>query len=303
MFVSIWLHHAHFAAAPRIDLATPAAVAPRVVANPFSALLVDLRSHARSTVALSQSAPLDLKLDTFAPASSTARFEQEDIQPEPAVTVSQLGDGAPLPPHRPAEFGSAANPSPLQAALRPSSRQSRTTVVQGAPADNRSFFERLFGAAPQSSGPALAYAVPETGAIGDARNPSSPRYDRWTAVYDISAHTVYLPNGTKLEAHSGLGDRLDNPRFVHERMRGPTPPHVYELAPREALFHGVQALRLKPIGGEGGIYGRAGLLAHTYMLGPNGDSNGCVSFRNYQAFLQAYQNGEIKRLAVVARLD
>jgi hypothetical protein len=38
------------------------------------------------------------------------------------------------------------------------------------------------------------------------------------------------------------------------------------------------------------------------MLGPNGDSNGCVSFRDYNAFLQAYRNGEIKRLAVVARL-
>jgi len=39
------------------------------------------------------------------------------------------------------------------------------------------------------------------------------------------------------------------------------------------------------------------------MLGPNGDSNGCVSFRNYDAFLQAYLRGEVKRLAVVARLN
>ena len=37
---------------------------------------------------------------------------------------------------------------------------------------------------------------------------------------------------------------------------------------------------------------RSGLLAHSYMLGPNGDSNGCVSFRDYNAFLQAYRNGE-----------
>ncbi|MFY9832656.1 MAG: tlde1 domain-containing protein, partial [Methylocystis sp.] len=74
-------------------------------------------------------------------------------------------------------------------------------------------------------------------------------YDQWTAVYDISAHTVYLPNGTTLEAHSGLGDRLDDPRHVRERMRGPTPADVYELALREQLFHGVQALRLKPVGG------------------------------------------------------
>ncbi len=44
------------------------------------------------------------------------------------------------------------------------------------------------------------------------------------------------------------------------------------------------------------------MLPHTYMLGPDGDSNGCVSFKNYDAFLQAYQSGQIKRLAVVAAL-
>ncbi len=126
-------------------------------------------------------------------------------------------------------------------------------------------------------------------------------YDRYTAVYDISARVVYLPDGTRLEAHSGLGDALDNPRYVAERAVGPTPPHVYELTLREGSFHGVQALRLNPVG-EGGIYGRAGLLAHPFMLGPNGDSNGCVSFRDYDAFLRAYQNGQVKKLAVVAKL-
>ena len=55
-------------------------------------------------------------------------------------------------------------------------------------------------------------------------------------------------------------------------------------------------------GGGGAIFGRAGLLAHTYMLGPNGDSNGCVSFRDYNAFLQAYKRGEVRRLVVVARM-
>jgi hypothetical protein len=124
-------------------------------------------------------------------------------------------------------------------------------------------------------------------------------YDRLTAVYDISAHSVYLPDGTKLEAHSGLGERLDNPRFVSERDRGPTPPGLYELTLRESLFHGVQALRLTPLGDED-VFGRSGLLAHPYMLGPSGDSNGCVSFKDYDAFLRAYQNGQVRRLAVVA---
>jgi hypothetical protein len=110
-----------------------------------------------------------------------------------------------------------------------------------------------------------------------------------------------MPDGTRLEAHSGLGDRLDNPRYVSEQARGATPPHLYELTMRGSLFHGVQAIRLNPIG-EGGVYGRAGFLAHPYMLGPNGDSNGCVSVKDYQAFLRAYQNGQIKRLVVVANL-
>jgi hypothetical protein len=112
-----------------------------------------------------------------------------------------------------------------------------------------------------------------------------------------------MPDGTKLEAHSGLGDMLDDPRHVRVKMRGATPPHVYDLTMREQLFHGVKALRLVPVGGEGEIFGRSGLLAHTYMLGPNGDSNGCVSFRNYDAFLKAYVNNKVKRLVVVARLD
>jgi len=150
---------------------------------------------------------------------------------------------------------------------------------------------------------ALAYA--STGDATVDEGPSvvaSGRYDRYTAVYDISAHTVYMPDGTRLEAHSGLGSRLDDPRHVDERMRGATPPALYDLEPRESLFHGVRALRLKPVDNEK-VYGRAGLLAHTYMLGPNGDSNGWVSFKNYNAFLRAYSNHQVKRLAVVARLD
>jgi Protein of unknown function (DUF2778) len=137
-------------------------------------------------------------------------------------------------------------------------------------------------------------------AYGNEAFKQSVRYDKWTAIYDLEAHTVYLPNGDKLEAHSGLGDRLDDPLHVSEINRGATPPHLYDLTLREAPFHGVQALRLTPVGG--GVFGRVGLLAHSYMLGPGGDSNGCVSFKDYDAFLQAYQNGQVKRLAVVASL-
>lgn len=122
-----------------------------------------------------------------------------------------------------------------------------------------------------------------------------------TAVYDISARTVFLPNGRKLEAHSGIGEKMDDPRYANVRMRGVTPPNVYDLRLREALFHGVRAIRLTPTN-ESAMFGRDGILAHTYMLGPSGQSNGCVSFRDYDQFLQAFLRGEVDRLVVVASL-
>ena len=153
---------------------------------------------------------------------------------------------------------------------------------------------------PAPSGVTLAYAT--AGTATDGAGVTAGLYDRQTAVYDISEHIVYMPDGTTLEAHSGLGSRLDDPRFVDERGRGATPPDIYDLRPREAMFHGVRALRLIPVD-ESKVFGRAGLLAHTFMLGPNGDSNGCVSFKDYDAFLRAYESGEIKRLAVVTSID
>jgi hypothetical protein len=126
--------------------------------------------------------------------------------------------------------------------------------------------------------------------------------DGRVAIYDISARTVYLPSGRRLEAHSGLGEYMDNPRYQHLRMRGVTPPNVYTLTMRERLFHGVRAIRLNPVD-ESRMHGRAGILAHTYMLGPNGQSNGCISFNDYPEFLNAYLRGEITRIAVVERLE
>jgi len=122
-----------------------------------------------------------------------------------------------------------------------------------------------------------------------------------TAIYDITARTVYLPNGRRLEAHSGLGDHMDDPRYVNARGTGPTPPNVYELKMRESLFHGVRAIRLIP-SDSSKMYGRDGILAHSYLLGPNGQSNGCVSFSDYAAFLDAFLQGDVNRLVVVERL-
>ncbi|MGH6797158.1 MAG: tlde1 domain-containing protein [Roseiarcus sp.] len=268
-------------------------------------------------------APIPLpSLEPFASAPAPAIPAAGSLPVPPARDLPEIGESFPLPPPRPPEFITPTQPlAPERHASRP-----EVTIARPAPAaDNRNFLEKLFGLGRQSS-PEIASAAParatsqpilgeqrQRDTTGLARGPllgfpspfggSAPSsgYDRYTAVYDISARVVYLPDGTRLEAHSGLGDALDNPRYVSERARGPTPPHLYELALREGSFHGVQALRLNPIG-DGGLYGRAGFLAHPFMLGANGDSNGCVSFKDYQAFLRAYQNGHIKNLAVVAKL-
>ncbi len=270
---------------------------------------------------MADSAPLGPALVPFAqPAAPFAVAAAEPVIPAPALVVAdaevvspeRLADDPagvgtetviPLPMPRPLARRNEAN----QALLRPPVRASGRRVATAAPVpfDDRNFIQKLFGLG-QPSNPALGYAAAEDDIPGRGLTSAVPAgpgmlYDRQTAIYNIATHTVYMPDGSRLEAHSGLGDRLDDPRHVHERMRGATPPHVYELTPREQLFHGVQALRLTPVGG-GGVFGRVGLLAHTYMLGPKGDSNGCVSFRNYEAFLQAYKNGKVRHLAVVAGL-
>jgi type VI secretion system (T6SS) effector TldE1-like protein len=187
--------------------------------------------------------------------------------------------------------------------------QRAKAAVMSIGQEKPSMVEKLWGKEP-SHGGLLAFASADasvTGSIAPAeQNPmygGKPPYDKETAVYIIGSKTVYLPDGTQLEAHSGLGSRMDDVRYAHVRMQGVTPPHIYALKPREALFHGVPALRLTPIGGEESIFGRDGLLAHTFMLGSSGASNGCVSFRDYNAFLNAYHNQGIRKLAVVARVE
>jgi len=230
--------------------------------------------------------------------------------PDPAVEVAQAAAPmptlVPLPVPRPADLRVPRTPSSTRVASAPPAVALRGPAAPtAAPADNRNFFEKLFGVRPSNPpDAALSYAALDrgTGSIAPtARFGSTPDVvSAGTAVYDIVAQTVYMPNGEKLEAHSGLGDMMDNPRHVNVRMKGSTPPGTYILTEREALFHGVRAIRLNPVGGSPAIYGRDGILAHTYLLGPRGDSNGCVSFKDYDKFLQAYLRGEVKRLIVTA---
>jgi hypothetical protein len=285
-----------------------------IASNAYAKLAAALKSHMRRSAAVTSEAALfDSRFSLgFPPGTfSIAAAVKGDREPaatgalsDPAIAATQAAVAAPAPSIRERVMAKAASaarllrsPPTRVASLRDGAGEG--AGVADAPAHTLTIFERLFG---KPSPLTLAYAAPDDGGLVGGQSIVSGRYDHYTAVYDISAHTVYLPDGTRLEAHSGLGARLDDPRHVNERMRGATPPTVYDLKMREAPFHGVQALRLIPVN-EDEALGRSGLLAHTYMLGPNGDSNGCVSFRNYEAFLHAYQSQKIKRLAVVTHLE
>ncbi len=203
--------------------------------------------------------------------SANPLFARRSLPPDESVratppVISQLTATPPLPSRNPLLQGKAQ-----VAELTPPER----------PVDKEP--------APQAAPPAAANQV------------SLPGPGDRFALYDIKGRVVYMPNGDKLEAHSGYGEMFDDPRHVSKKMVGPTPPNSYDLTMREARFHGVEALRMKPVGGNP-MYGRDGFLTHPYMLGPRGDSNGCVSFRDYETFLAAYKRGEVTRLVVVASL-
>jgi hypothetical protein len=251
--------------------------------------------------------------DRFRPAQNNSVDAADAAKPDAAGKAGvapppqpvKLAMAVPLPPERSKSTAARVAPGPTRNPFSQEALVARAkAALMAAKSESKSsFFDKLFG---KPDAPALAYASAEAGvtSTGEPRdNAFSPSDDdRYTAVYDITAKTVYMPDGSKLEAHSGLGARMDDPRAVHVRMQGATPPHIYDLKMREALFHGVAAIRLTPVGGEDMIHGRTGLLAHTYMLGPRGDSNGCVSFRDYNAFLQAFKRGEVKRLVVVSSM-
>ncbi|MEQ1953050.1 tlde1 domain-containing protein [Mesorhizobium sp. CN2-181] len=127
----------------------------------------------------------------------------------------------------------------------------------------------------------------------------TPKAGGGTAVYDISAKVVYMPDGSRLEAHSGIGAMADDPRYVHVKMKGATPPGTYNLVMREKRFHGVEAVRMLPANGKV-AHNRDGILAHSYLLrGGRAESHGCVAFKDYNRFLTAFKKGKVTRIVVV----
>ena len=231
------------------------------------------------------------------PAAKDAKPVVADVNPvdanpaaEDAAPV-QKAEIIPLPRSRPAQAAQAD-----LAAMVASSQAYAEALPK---ADDRTVLQRLSDIFPGKM--KMASLTPDSGLYGKGPDLASLGYDSHTAVYDISARAVYLPSGVAIEAHSGMGDLMDDPGHVNQRMLGATPPATYDLRPREALFHGIRALRMIPTAGSNAL-GRTGLLTHPYMLGPNGQSNGCVSIRFYERFLKAYDDGEINRLVVVPSL-
>ncbi|MDP4025955.1 DUF2778 domain-containing protein [Methylobacterium sp. NEAU 140] len=269
-------------------------------------------------IAAVPSAPAPVAAAHVAPAEPVAAIAQapvrEPVRVAAATPAAVTAPGpvaalVPLPVARPPELRRPQVVPATRVAGRQPLPRTRD-VFRAAMAEEPSFLERLFGGGPAETAPrttgALAYADPDAVAAprprlvpGPSASPSASP-SAATAVYDITAGTVTLPGGEVLEAHSGYGAMMDDPRYAHVRMRGPTPPGTYDLTERERPFHGVRAIRMTPVGGSAAIHGRDGILAHTYMLRQPGASNGCVVFRDYPRFLNAFLRGEVRRMVVVA---
>jgi hypothetical protein len=290
----------------------PGRVGPPTVERASGAARRDVR-----VASLDTDAAFDVADDPQPPSRGLAASFDQRFRFNTGASFGDRFAGAPfdVATAAPADVATAApRSSPAPAAPRGNAATAIAKAIDEPPRNTHN--ERLALADPSDdAGPghasshlglrhaAISPSAPTDSAKGGtgAKDESRPEGDDRIAIYDITAHTVYLPDGRRLEAHSGRGSHMDDPRAVNIRGQGPTPPNVYELSLRGQIFHGVRAIRLTPVG-EARMYGRDGMLAHTYMLGRNGASMGCVSFSDYPAFLNAYLKGEVNRLVVVEHL-
>jgi len=255
-------------------------------------------------------------LDAMAAAEPGVAGDADQAQPE---QEGLLPEDVPLPQARPqyakpkAEEPAAEKPAEPLAEKpagpepeKPAKKPGRSIAAK--PVIDESVAEMIPGSGtPRGTGTKLAFARPDDpagerkgGGVFGGLFGNKPRAGDGVAVYDISAARVYMPDGSVLEAHSGIGRMADNPRYVHVKMNGPTPPHTYVLKMREKRFHGVEAIRMLPIDGKN-KHGRDGFLAHSYLLRSRmAQSHGCVAFKDYPKFLAAFKAGKVKTMVVVA---
>jgi hypothetical protein len=221
--------------------------------------------------------------DVMAAADPREEPFQELLSEPEAADHGELPDDGPLPQAKPRATAIPA-PEPPVATEAPEKPKKKTLANM------------------------LAYAKPDNPITTDdgagglfSRKNALPGPGSRIAVYVIEDATVHMPNGEKLRAHSGRAHMRDNPKYVHMKNQGPTPPNVYSLRMREARFHGIEAIRMTPVG-DAKMYNRDGFLTHTYLLRRRGDSSGCVVFEDYNRFLNAFKRGHVKTLIVVPTL-
>lgn len=309
-------------AAERFARADTGSVVVQTAPQPMGFAQSETPSDSQLALALAQSLPVEDEAFasplpmTESPADvAISPVETQQEQPGDAASLPDvLTDDVPLPTRRP-QFDAPRQPTVVQ---EPKAAEQVRPAQEGKPGQNSRSVQQASRPAkparqgrPADGGDVLAYAKPDVpaGGLGQAfknlfNSPNAKTgAGNGVAVYDISAGMVYMPDGERLEAHSGIGAMTDQPRYVDQKNRGPTPPNTYNLSLREQRFHGVEALRLTPVDGRN-KYNRDGFLAHTYLLrGRYGQSSGCVAFKDYARFLAAYKKGKIKRLVVVPRLN
>lgn len=256
------------------------ALAPRIERQDQAVVTASIPVAPDAGEVLSNEGAMQLASLDVQEAPAPADLQDSAAEPEAASKMAALAQGllpteGPLPTSRPE---TAAKALEAMAAAK---------LTKPAPAE-------------EPAATVLAYARPDNpvkplAPVAPIPNPGTKK----VAIYDITNGVVHMPNGTKLEAHSGIGKMRDNPKYTHVKMNGPTPPGTYKLSMREKPFHGVAAIRLTSVDGKH-PQGRTGLLAHTYLLRSNpGDSHGCVAFKNYDKFLAAFRRGEITHMVIV----
>jgi hypothetical protein len=231
--------------------------------------------------------PVDLALATFS-----------DDPPGPDSTDDAAADGEAMPERAELPPAKPDTKPDIKPEAKPTRAPSTVAEKPAAPARKPAQSDK------QQPAQALAYAKPDKPDVGAFKNLfSTPKAGKGVAIYDISAAVVHMPDGSKLEAHSGIGKMADNPRYVNVKMNGPTPPNTYRLTMREQRFHGVEAVRMTPIGDQT-MHGRDGILAHSYLLrGGRAESHGCVAFKDYARFLKAFKQGKVTHIIVVPSMS
>ena len=298
------------ASAPAVSAQSRQVTAMAGVAAPARFAPVTTGFADKPAIQLAYATPSQSHVEGSAFSAVLTAPPEDDLaeQPDPDTT----DDTAALPSH---EDTPSVGPMPQ---FRPRSEQAEKPAAEPErPATKQAEVEAAIKA--EETGkpadrempvkPKVAYARPEdptenssgTGFGQALRNMfgGGAKAGNGVAVYDITAAKVYMPDGSVLEAHSGIGKMADNPRYVDVKMTGPTPPHTYNLKMRETRFHGVEAIRMLPIDGKN-KHGRDGFLTHSYLLrGKRAESHGCVAFADYPRFLTAFKQGKVKQIVVV----